>query len=154
MPRPPSLNRVILLGQILKTRIGTNQHGQRYFTFTLATVRWADNGGEKGIDRDMHYVTIFGDANVKRASREITYKAHVMIEGFIRYLDKRDPDTNRIVQRYTYIQVDYWQIAKEGEDREHEEHRSTFRESVDPDALARVDKVRDGIVERKEHEGH
>ncbi len=154
MPRPPSLNRVIILGQVLKTRIGTNQHGQRYFTFTLATVRWADVDGERGVDRDMHYITIFGDANVKRAAREIKYKANVMIEGFLRYLDKRDPETKRIVQRYTYIQADYWQVAREGEDKEHEEHRSVFRASADPGGLARVDRVRDSIVERKEHEGH
>ncbi len=153
MPKPPSLNRVLLLGWIAKTRIGTTQHGQRYFTFTLATTRFVDNAGEKGRTSDMHYVTIYGDNNVKRAAREIKYKANVMIEGFLRYLDKRDPVTNRVVQRYTYIQVDYWQVAKEGDDdRPPEEHTTQVRDGVDPTGLARIDRERDTHRERRDSE--
>jgi single-stranded DNA-binding protein len=154
MPLPPSLNRVILLGWVAKTRIGTNQHGQRYFTFTLATSRFVDNNGSRGSTSDMHYVTIFGDDNVKRAAKEITYKANVMIEGFLRYLDKRDPDTGQIKQRYTYIQVDYWQVAKPGDPtRPHAEHSTQVRDGVDADALARIDRNRDRGAQRREDEG-
>jgi hypothetical protein len=153
MSRPPSLNRVILLGWVAKSRVGTNQHGQKYFTFTLATSRFVDNDGTRGVTNDMHYVTIFGDENTRKASREITKKAHVMIEGFLRYLDKRDPETGRIVQRYTYIQVDYWQVAKEGSDEPPSEHQSTFRASADPEALSRIDKLRDAGREKRNNEG-
>jgi len=49
--------------------------------------------------------------------------------------------------------VDYWQVAKEGnDDRPPEEHSTKVREGVDMNALDRIDKKRDTITERKMHE--
>ncbi|KAG0727443.1 Single-stranded DNA-binding protein, mitochondrial [Chionoecetes opilio] len=101
-----SLNQVMLLGRVGGTpeKRGTEEHP--VVTFSLATHTNYRKGEDLIQQTDWHRIAVFKPFLRESVYRYLTRGQRVMVQGRIGYLERRDPDNNKLIMKTATIVAD------------------------------------------------